>query len=359
MFYGFGCLKIRLLCRLGASNNLPVRILSAESSRRMTLIRIVKSWITPDLFRQTPGSKGIWGECHFTFDPIERCDYLIALNHTPDEIFVEISRSNIWCIVQEPPIPAYRWIEKGFDHYGRIFTQDTRLRGAKIVQTHGSLPWHVNRTYDDLLGTPLPAKTRDLSWITSNLGMQAGHRRRTAFLRRLQAAPVKFDLFGRGYQPIADKWDGLAPYRYSIAVESHSAPNYWTEKITDCFLAGAMPIYFGATNITDYFPKDSFVWLEIDDPDAPRQVGEIIRSNLAEQNRDAIAEARHRVLEEHNFFPRIARVIAENRSTHVPQPTRVLLPRIPDLTSYYVSHQPLQRLWLGALRRARRFIARS
>lgn len=319
----------------------------------MTLVRIVKSWTSPDFLRQTPGGTGNWGDCRFTLDPVERCDYLIALNHVPTEITVEVPRSNIWCVVQEPPDPSFRWIDKGLPHYSRMLTQDPRLKGPKTTLTHGSLPWHVGRSYDELRATPPPAKTGDLSWITSNLAANAGHRRRLAFLARLQQAGVKFDLFGRGFQPIADKWDGLAPYRYAIAVENHSAPHYWTEKIMDCFLAGTMPVYFGAPNIADYFPAESFVWLDIEDPDAPRRVAEIIRSDRAERNREALAEARRRVLEEHQFFPRMAQLIAEDQRTRTaPLPReRVTLPAMPDLTHYYRDHSPLQRLWRGVTRR--------
>jgi len=185
----------------------------------MTLVRIVKSWHSPNLLRQTPGGTGVWGDCTFTLDPVERCDYLIAFNHIPHEMTVEVPRANIWCVVQEPPIPVYRWVENGFPLYHRVLTQDLRLRGRKIMQTHGSLPWHVTRSYDELRAAPPPPKTRDLSWITSNLAAQAGHRRRLAFLERLKASAVTFDLYGRGFAPVADKWDGLAPYRYSIAVE--------------------------------------------------------------------------------------------------------------------------------------------
>jgi hypothetical protein len=49
----------------------------------MTLVRIVKSWTSPALLRQTPGGSGRWGDCQFTLDPVERCDYLIGLNHIP------------------------------------------------------------------------------------------------------------------------------------------------------------------------------------------------------------------------------------------------------------------------------------
>ena len=316
----------------------------------MTLVRIIKSWAKPDLLRQTPGCTGIWNDVHFTLAPVSSCDYLIVLNHTPEAITVDVPPGHIWCFVQEPPIPPYRWLRKGFPHYSRVFTQDPRLNQANIIPSHGSLPWHLDHTYDQLKALARPEKTRDLSWITSNYAQYEGHRRRLAFLSRLQAAHVPFDLFGRGFKPLADKWDGIAPYRYCIAVENHSEPNYWTEKIADCFLAWTMPIYFGATNIAEYFPAESFVWIDIEDPDTPRRVAEIARSDLAEKNRDAIAEARRRVLEEHNLFPRVARLIAEDRTVRAAQ-RHINLPQVPDLTSYYMENGPLARIWHGLRRR--------
>ncbi len=327
----------------------------------MTLVRIVKSWTQPDLLRQTPGGTGVWGDVRYTLDPVERCDYLLILNHTPAAITVEVPPENIWCILQEPPLPAYRCYHKGFPHYAHVIAQDRRLHGPKFIQAHGSLPWHVGRTYDELQAAPPPVKTRDLAWITSRLGLHPGHRRRLAFLDRLQAAGVPFDLFGRGFNPIADKWDGLAPARYALAIENHACPDYWTEKIADCFLAGAMPIYYGATTLAEYFPAESFVWLDIDAPDAPRHVAEIIRSDRAEKNRDALAEARRRVLTEHNLFPRLTRLLAEDRAQRsIPaNPRRLTLPHIPDESVYYLSTTPLQRLWHKLSRRTRRILNRA
>jgi hypothetical protein len=320
----------------------------------MTLVRIVKSWSQPDLLRQTPGGTGVWGETRFTLDPVERCDYLIALNHLPSPLTVEVPPDNIWCIAQEPPVPTNRWIEKGLPHYGRLLTQDPRLRGPKVMHTHGALPWHVGRGYDQLMREPGPAKTRDLSWITSNLGVLAGHRRRLAFLARLRQAGVPFDLWGRGFTPVADKWDGLAPYRYAIAIENHAAADYWTEKVADCFLAGTMPLYFGASNLADYFPAESFVWIDIDDPRSPQFVAEVIASDRAERHRDAVSEARRRVLEEHQLFPFVAkRIAADQRSGAAAPARRVSLPAVPDLTDYYQRPGPMSRACRAVWRRLR------
>ncbi|WP_342750680.1 hypothetical protein OH491_21565 [Termitidicoccus mucosus] len=100
----------------------------------MTLVRIVKSWTWPDLLRQTPAGDGIWDECRFTLDPVERCDFLVALNHIPADLAVTVPPSRVWLFMQEPPERDYRWAERGFHHFSRIHTQDTRLRGPSIVQ---------------------------------------------------------------------------------------------------------------------------------------------------------------------------------------------------------------------------------
>lgn len=310
----------------------------------MILVRIVKSWTSPDLLRQTPGASGIWNDIRFTLDPVDDCDHLIALNHVPVKTTVQVPPRNIWCFVQEPPLAAYRCFEKGFPHYSRVYTQDGRLQGQRFIHAHGSLPWHVGKSYDELKSLTPPPKTSNLSWITSNAAIHEGHRLRLRFLERLRKSGTSFDLFGRGFDPLADKWDGLAPYRYAIAVENYSGPDYWTEKLADCYLAWTMPLYFGATNIAEYFPRESFIWVDINDPAAPRQIGELVKSNLAEKNREAIAEARRRILEEYNLFPRMVKLIKENTSTRQPESsTRVTIPATPDHSSYYLQTTLLER----------------
>lgn len=34
---------------------------------------------------------------------------------------------------------------------------------------------------------------------------------------------------------------------------------YITEKIFDCFFANCVPIYWGASNVTDYIPENTFI----------------------------------------------------------------------------------------------------
>jgi hypothetical protein len=51
----------------------------------------------------------------------------------------------------------------------------------------------------------------------------------------------------------------MSDFRYAICFENCSFPGYVTEKIVDCFLAGCIPVYWGAPDITDFVPRETFI----------------------------------------------------------------------------------------------------
>ena len=318
----------------------------------MALIRIIKDWQKPDLLRQTPGGRGEWGGHTFTLAPVERCDYAVILNRVPENVTLTCPPEHVWLIVQEPPVPHYRWLRKGFDRAAHIYTPDPDLHGERFIPSHGALPWHVGKTYDELKAARPPEKPHNLSWITSSLGMLKGHRQRMRFLQRLKTT-TEFDLWGRGFTPIPDKWDGLAPYRYALAVENHVCAHYWTEKVMDCFLSWTLPIYHGATDLARYFPEEAFVRIDIRDRSAPKLVKEIIAGDLWRKRRDAVEHARNLVLDTHQFFPFIAAQIAETESREPApaQPAEIRLEALADFGHYYRETSLPRRLWNGLMRR--------
>lgn len=78
-----------------------------------------------------------------------------------------------------------------------------------------------------------------------------------------------FDFYGfawekKGYKNYRGapekKIDTLKNYRFSVCYENmRDVKGYVTEKIFDCFAAGVVPIYWGASNVTDYIPKSCFI----------------------------------------------------------------------------------------------------
>jgi len=104
---------------------------------------------------------------------------------------------------------------------------------------------------------------------------------RYELFRQLDETNVEFHLYGRGWNTkrpfnLQDKWQSwkrfdsykgeikdklevISKYKYCLAFENAVAPGYITEKIFDCFLAGCVPVYYGAPNIEKYIPSNTFI----------------------------------------------------------------------------------------------------
>jgi hypothetical protein len=277
------------------------------------LVRITADWDCSNILRQTPGGRGVWEAIRFTTEPVSECDYLFMFNNRRlGPLEVRCPRDHVWCMMQEPYIPAlFDWMIEGHQAFARVFTHHVPSAGPKYVRSYPLLPWRVGRSYDELVSARVADKPRGVSWISSNLTLLPGHRRRNAlreFLSRHQSHNV--DVFGRGVRYIENKWDALAPYRYSLAIENSNSRDYWTEKVADCFLSWTLPLYDGCPNLEDYFPADSFIRIDASDHAGTlRRIEELSRSDEWERRMPAIAESRRRVLHEYQLFPAFARAI--------------------------------------------------
>ena len=150
---------------------------------------------------------------------------------------------------------------------------------------------------------PIPEKNKICSMIVSTKSFLPGHLKRFNFTKKLiDHFKNKIDFFGFGFNPIKNKKDAIDPYIYSIGIENSSYPNYWTEKIADIYLGYTAPIYYGCTNIKNYFSEESFIKLNIDNFDFSVHEIEKILNNPYSIDFEAIKEDRKKVLEKYNFF---------------------------------------------------------
>ena len=104
-------------------------------------------------------------------------------------------------------------------------------------------------------------KSKLVSMISSNKTMTPGHHVRLDWVNKLRD---KVDLYGRGFNEIEFKEEGLCDYMFSVAIENACYSTYFTEKILDCFATGTIPIYLGAPDIGDYFNVDGIITLTED-----------------------------------------------------------------------------------------------
>jgi len=54
----------------------------------------------------------------------------------------------------------------------------------------------------------------------------------------------------------------ISNYKFMICFENVSQPNYFTEKLVNAYYGGAIPIYWGCTNIHDYVNMEAILYLK-------------------------------------------------------------------------------------------------
>jgi hypothetical protein len=281
--------------------------------------------------QQTPGCSGVWGSFTFTEKFDQKVDYSVVLNNLETGVSTHCPPDKVYRIVQEPPTEFLKEWHINPSYSSKTFTCDPEYSGDEYIRSHPMVPWHINRDYDFLASTPVPDKTSKLSWITSTKNFLEGHKTRMGFLGDVANRIPELELIGTnihhisnpearkqnseeqqrlGFKIVEDKWAGLAPYKYSLAIENFSGPDYWTEKLADCFLSWTLPIYYGCTNLEDYFPADSFVRIDINNPEeATRVIKQTIQANSWEKRINAISEARNLVLNEYQLFPAMSKFL--------------------------------------------------
>jgi hypothetical protein len=264
---------------------------------------------THNLLGQTPSEKGQWDRIKFTFDPIDECDFLIIINRSLTSFRIKVPSENIWAIIQEPPTEVFKNLHYGPSEAKKVFTTDTTLRGNRYLHSQPAIPWLIEYNYDTLVKMDVPTKTRSISCITSNKSFLKGHQSRLSFLNSIRDQ-ISFDLYGYGFKEIKNKSEGLINYKYSIAIENYRNSNYWSEKISDCFLSFTMPVYYGCNTITNFFPPESIIQIDIGNPtESIETIQESIFNKKWDKYIDAIVYAREKILQNYQFFPLMASYI--------------------------------------------------
>lgn len=155
--------------------------------------------------------------------------------------------------------------KKILKHYKYLFTCEKELckLDSRIKWTYSSsnLPWCFGRNYN----TYVPEKTKLVSMLCSPKNYTTGHLHRLKIAFELKD---KLDLFGGAHGSIRpgegsgahrDKSSAIDPYMFSVVFENDFYSGYFTEKITDCFARGTIPVYCGDPDICEHFDCDGII----------------------------------------------------------------------------------------------------
>lgn len=273
--------------------------------------------------RQLPDASPSFGRCDFLFDSeVSAYDWLAVYDELPtDGEALACPQSNTLLITSEPSsIKVYG--SAYLRQYGAVLTshEPWAMCHDNIIRHMPCLFWFYGRpttgpghtlTYDELHARPTAEKDLQISAACSNKRMgHTLHRARYDFVQAVKAQVPELGVFGHGMCEMNDKAESLDRYRYHLAIENHWGPHHITEKLTDAYLGGALPFYFGAPNAADYFPVESFIPIDARKPEESIAIiKQAIADNEYEKRQAALAEAKRRVLNEHNLFAVLAREI--------------------------------------------------
>ena len=155
-----------------------------------------------------------------------------------------------------------------------------------------------------------PKKTKLLSVYCTDKQVNEVQKVRFDFVKKLKKE-LGDELHWYGYEnKTNDKIEGIGSYKYHLVLENNLLPNTMTEKLFDSYLGNSYPIYSGATNAEEYFPKNSFTRINMHDFNGTiNAIKDCVSNNYYEKHYEELLEAKKVVLERFNLIKRIDEIV--------------------------------------------------
>ena len=268
-----------------------------------------QSWL-----RMLPNNRNQLNDCEFIFDADDvNYDWLIVYNNLPDDkkTLVSCPKENTIFITSEPSSISY-YGKKFINQFGYVLTaqEEYALSHHNKIYQQPALRWFYEAdlskpTNLEQLKNNIPLRKNNListicSDKTSNFTL---HKKRLRFLEYTKKQIPELIHYGRGFNQIIDKSEGLKSYKYHIVIENHVANHWWTEKLSDAFLGCTLPFYYGAPNINQYFSDKAIIKIDINKPKTAIQIiKSAIKNNEYEKRLNFILKARKKLIDEYSIF---------------------------------------------------------
>lgn len=200
-----------------------------------------------------------------------KCVLLFNFNvETYSKIFRNRLETKTILVAFEPPavIPEHctSGIKRLRGFFKAIITwDDAALDGIKIFKSFA--PYYFEPDF-----STVPFEDRKLlaciSGNKSSSWPDELYSERLRVIKALEENP-QFELYGTNWDDaglqcykgtVASKKETYQAFRFALCLENNrNVQGYITEKILDCFCAGVVPVYGGASNVCDYIPRDCFI----------------------------------------------------------------------------------------------------
>ena len=271
-----------------------------------------------DIFKkQTPNNTGIWEDIMLVNNP-SNSDYIATIQweSADEKELLENHPNKFWFPYEPTYIKTLN--RKLTSNYKNVFHFDD----SNAIE---AVTWWLKYDYNYLSNLQPPEKKyyNIVSIVDSGKNKLPGHQMRLKCIEDLvKEIPDYLHVYGRitrehkiikppyKYElPYRANEEALIPYRYYLAIENGESPFYFSERIRDPILCWTVPLYWGCPNIARFFPEESYINIDPNDPNLKDILIKILKEDDYESRIPALAEARDLILNKYNFIPTIKRAI--------------------------------------------------
>jgi hypothetical protein len=291
-------------------------ILPDKKIRVLLLCNWCSSHELCDIWNKMSKGNYSWNNIKIVWE--EPCDYYCVINQPPSNIRIDTEKTIFFKMEPHMNKNSHLWNKDWMN----IPSNDFKFFGDHDVHFNNN-EWHLSKTYTELKNQEIIKEEQlstILTTILSDKYNDPGHIKRVDFVKFLESKnDIQVDVFGgnrfmwnnyKGSLPYHQKDQSILPYKYSFNVENFEIKNYYTEKLIDGILGETLVFYHGCPNIKDLIDERAYVWLELSNFEKDYEtIKKAIKEDLWSQRINFIREAKQKILDELQFFPRIEKII--------------------------------------------------
>jgi hypothetical protein len=309
------------MCELaGVKNDTSITVINPSSKLR---ILMYCNWCSSkdlcDVWNKMSKGDYSWNNIKIVWE--EPCDYYCVVNKPPTGIKTDPSKTIL--LRMEPNMEKHpnKWGE-----WANPPEKDFLFYSYNSLQ-FSNVEWHLSKSYEQFKTENIVKDANVLNILSTVLSTKysdSGHQKRVNFVKFLESKGMDVDVYGqngfmwkryKGSLPYHQKDNALFPYKYTFNCENHEIKNYCTEKLYDGILAECLTFYSGCFNSRDFVDESAFVYLELSNFEKDyNTIKKAIEEDLWKQRLPFIKEAKKKILEEMQFFPRISKIITTKKN---------------------------------------------
>lgn len=293
--------------------------LPPPSTTPRTRVQLLCNWCSSEdlakLWNKMSKGNYIWNDIQIVWS--EPVDYYVVINSVPANVSFDKKKTIVFRMephMSKHPEMWKEWANPDSQEFLKVYKHETG--------DFNNNEWHLSKTYTEL-STMVIEKKKELNTVLSTIlsgqYRDIGHVKRVDFVKFLEQKGFVVHVFGdnkwqyvnyKGSLPKYCKDDGIFPYKYVFNAENHAISNYFTEKLIDGILGECLTFYWGCPTVKEFIDERAYVQLELSNFERDY---DIIKKAIAEdwhtQRLPYIREAKKKILNELQFFPRVEKLI--------------------------------------------------